>query len=203
MRTPRHAAQQTLFDVGAELPNGLIYRPDFITQSEEEVLLAYLSNLPLTHPLYKDAYEAKRRHMGFGWGWDSKNKKLLQGAELPSFLQGLQRKIGKWLAIEPTRVAEALVNEYTPGSAIGWHVDNEGFEKIIGISLCGWARMRFRPLRRVHERQRAEVVTIDLEPRSAYIMQGDVRWHWQHSVAPVEALRYSITFRTLPADYSL
>jgi len=40
---------------------------------------------------------------------------------------------------------------------------------------------------------------IELEPRSAYVMRNDVRWQWQHSIAPTRALRYSITFRTLLA----
>ena len=198
MKAIRHAAQQKLFDVGTELPNGLIYKPNFLTESEEEVLLAYLENLPLTHPTYKDEYEARRRHMGFGWGWDYRNERFVRGEALPTFLRSTQRKIAKWLQIEPARVAEALVNEYTPGSAIGWHVDNEGFEKIIGISLGSWARMRFRPLRKKFERESKDIVALELEPRSAYIMQGDVRWRWQHSVPPVSSLRYSITFRTLP-----
>ena len=200
MRTVRHAQQEKLFDVGTELPNGLLYRPDFLTPSEEEVLLAYLENLPLTHPLYKDAYEAKRRHMGFGWGWNYRSERFVRGEPLPPFLSGVQRKIAKWLQISPARVAEALVNEYTPGAAIGWHVDNEGFEKIIGISLGAWATMRFRPLRRKFERESKDIVSLELEPRSAYLMQGDVRWRWQHSVPSVHSLRYSITFRTLPEE---
>ena len=198
MKITRHAQQQKLFDIGAELPNGLIYRPDFLTESEEEVLLAYLQNLPLCHPRYKNEYEAKRRHVGFGWGWDYEKERLIPGEPLPPFLRGAQHKIAKWLQLAPGQVAEALVNEYTPGSAIGWHVDNEGFERIVGLSLGGWARMRFRPLRKKFQREPQEIVALELEPRSAYIMQGDVRWRWQHSVAPVSVLRYSITFRTLP-----
>jgi alkylated DNA repair dioxygenase AlkB len=217
MKALRDAAQPKLFDAPQALPNGLIYKPDFLSLEEEEVLLAYLGNLPLTHPLYKDLYEAKRRHYGFGWGWNYRTQTLIPGEPLPRFLHSTQRKIAKWLQIAPERVAEALVNEYTPGSAIGWHVDNEGFEKIIGISLAGWCRMRFRPvktapmspLRRDIPRSSAgtsaasPILSLEVEPRSAYIMQGPVRWEWQHSVAPVPALRYSITFRTLPSHVRL
>jgi len=38
-----------------------------------------------------------------------------------------------------------------------------------------------------------------LEPRSAYVMGGAARAAWQHSIPAVDALRYSITFRTLRA----
>jgi len=34
-------------------------------------------------------------------------------------------------------------------------------------------------------------------PRSAYLLSGPARSVWEHSIPPVSALRYSITFRTL------
>jgi alkylated DNA repair dioxygenase AlkB len=36
-----------------------------------------------------------------------------------------------------------------------------------------------------------------LEPRSIYILEDEVRTAWEHSVPPVDALRYSLTFRTV------
>jgi len=36
-----------------------------------------------------------------------------------------------------------------------------------------------------------------LAPGSAYTMKDTVRWSWDHRIAPVKQLRYSITFRTL------
>jgi alkylated DNA repair dioxygenase AlkB len=199
----RHGEQAKLFDLPDQMPNGLVYRPDFLTESEEEILLAYLGNLPLEHPRYHDAiktegmkYKSKRRHLGFGWGFDPHREEFIKGEPLPPFLLPVQRKIAKWMGISPARIVEALVNEYSPGSSIGWHRDRERFEHIIGISLGGWARMRFRPLRKMGDPK--AVVSFELEPRSAYIMQNEVRWDWQHSVADTRILRYSITFRTLP-----
>ena len=196
----RHGEQAKLFDLPDQLPNGLVYRPDFLTPSEEEILLAYVGQLPLEQAEYtgkdKNTYKSKRRHMGFGWGYDPQREEFIKGEPLPTFLVPLQRKIAKWMGISPVRIVEALVNEYSQGSAIGWHRDRERFEHIIGISLSGWARMRFRPLHKIGDAK--AVVSMELEPRSAYIMQGDVRWQWQHSVANTRVLRYSITFRTLP-----
>jgi alkylated DNA repair dioxygenase AlkB len=40
-------------------------------------------------------------------------------------------------------------------------------------------------------------MTIDLAPRSAYLMRDAARWQWQHAISPTKELRYSITFRTL------
>lgn len=190
--------QPKLFDMPETLPNGLIYRPDFLTPDEEEILLAYIQNLPLFHAPFRE-YTAKRRILNFGWSFDFENKKLIPGPPLPRFLQGTQRKIAKWLQIPPENVAEALITEYSPGTQLGWHVDGEKFEKIVGVSLGSWSKIRFRPLKNFGEKNDPnDIVPVELESRSAYVMQGDVRWYWQHSVAPVPDLRYSITFRTLP-----
>jgi alkylated DNA repair dioxygenase AlkB len=35
------------------------------------------------------------------------------------------------------------------------------------------------------------------EPRSAYLLRGASRTVWEHSIPPVDALRYSVTFRDL------
>lgn len=191
----RSGAQKTLFDSPVHLPNGLLYRPNFITEKEEDALLDAIGALELVHPNYK-GYAAKRRIAGFGWEYDFEKKRLIPGPPLPEFLSRVQNKIAKWLDIKKSRVVEALINEYEASSALGWHKDNEPFEHIIGISLQGWAKMRFRPISKTHKAK--DVVSLELEPRSAYIMQGAVRDAWQHSVAETRTLRYSITFRTLP-----
>ncbi|MBX4216269.1 alpha-ketoglutarate-dependent dioxygenase AlkB [Candidatus Parcubacteria bacterium] len=194
----RPGPQGKLFDLPHQLASGLVYRPEFITAAEEAEILSLFEHLPFEHSEFGE-YTAKRRHIGFGWGYDEDERKFVPGPPLPPFLRTLQIRIGKWLDIPKERVVEALVNEYSEGSGIGWHSDREEFEHIVGISLGGWARMRFRPLARRGERESKNVVSLELEPRSAYIMQKEVRWRWQHSVAPTRALRYSITFRTLPA----
>jgi alkylated DNA repair dioxygenase AlkB len=191
----RSADQRKLFDTPASLPNGLVYKPDFITADEEEILLAYIQNQTLFNAPYRE-YTAKRRILNFGWAFDFRTNTLIPGPPLPRFLQPTARRIAKWLAIPKECVAEALITEYSKGTQLGWHVDNEAFESIVGVSLGSWSKIRFRPLKNPKD-----ILSIELEPRSAYIMQHEVRWQWQHSVAPVPDLRYSITFRTLPADY--
>src|ERR1041385_8178595 len=141
----RAGTQQKLFDTGAKLPNGFLYRPEFITEDEEDILLAYIDNLPARYGQFvveADGSEdivvtTKRRIMGFGWGYDFKHERFVRGDPLPAFLQSLARRIAKWLDISSSRMVEALINDYTPGSGIGWHRDREAFEHIVGISLAG------------------------------------------------------------------
>ena len=90
----------------------------------------------------------------------------------------------------------ALIAEYRPGTQLGWHRDVPDFELVTGVSLKGVARMRLRPYPPAKMRARA-TLTIDLAPRSAYLMRDAARWQWQHAISPTRELRYSITFRTL------
>lgn len=190
----RQGSQAKLFDSPLHLPHGLVYKPDFITQEEEWKLLAYCDTLPFKQSRLR-GYEAKRGYIHFGYNYDYQNDEFVRGNALPNFLAPITRRIAKWLDIKHERVAEALFLEYTPGSAIGWHVDKERFEHIIGISFGGWCTMRWR---RNIKKERDQILKLELEPRSAYIMQKEIRWDWQHSVPPVRTHRYSITFRTLP-----
>ena len=64
---------------------------------------------------------------------------------------------------------------------------------MIGISLLSPCLFRLR--RSVGERW--ERVSLTAEPRSAYVLRGVSRTEWEHSIPPVDALRYSITFRNL------
>jgi alkylated DNA repair dioxygenase AlkB len=178
------------------LPNGLVYRPDFLSPSEENALLSAIRGLSLRPALFRE-YTAKRRIKLFGWGYSRSEGVFLPGPSLPAFLEPVQKRIAKWLGIDPARIVHALVTEYRPGTPIGFHRDREAFEHIVGVSLSGWCTMRFRRLEQGLPTR--DILSLDLEPRSAYIMEGESRWEWQHGIPETKAHRYSITFRTLPA----
>lgn len=177
---PRHGSQLKLIDTPDQLPNGLVYRPDFLTVEEEEVLLAYIENLAMPQLKF-------REHLSIRRGMNFEHR-------LPYFLLPVRNKIAKWLDVPREVINEAFIQEYPRGYGIGWHRDRET-PLIVGLSLGGWARMRFRPLTQIGNAK--AVVSFEVEPRSVYLMQGEVALRWQHSVAPVEARRHSITFRTL------
>jgi alkylated DNA repair dioxygenase AlkB len=87
-----------------------------------------------------------------------------------------------------------MVAEYPPATPLGWHRDVPDFELIMGVSLLGHARLRFRPW--PPKPNARTTFAIELAPRSAYVLRDEARWHWQHAVSPTKELRYSITFRT-------
>lgn len=190
----QHSGQQELFKVAQRLPNGLVYETDFLTDAEETSLLAEIKNLPLHEAQYK-SYTAKRRIMSFGGEYDFGANKLLPGSPLPAFLLPLRDKVAAWLDIPAAEFAHGLVTEYRAGTRLGWHRDVPQFAVIVGISLAGPCRMRFRPYPpRPNKKEGA--FALDLEPRSVYVIRDEARWGWQHSIPATKNLRYSITFRT-------
>jgi alkylated DNA repair dioxygenase AlkB len=188
------AHQAELFDLDQALPNGLVYRAGFIDADEEAALLASIAALPLQAARYK-GYSARRRIASYGTRYDFDADELQRGGPLPEALQWLRARLAAWIGVAPEAFVNALVAEYRPGTPLGWHRDVPDFERIVGVSLASAGRMRFRrypPL----TPKKADVLTLELAPRSAYLLQGDARWRWQHSIAATAALRYSITLRT-------
>ena len=181
-------------DLPPAWPGGLVYHEDFIAPAEEARLLGSIAELPLTEAQYK-AYTARRRTVSFGSSYDFDANRLNAEAPIPPFLHPLRDRAADWLGVAPDRIAHALVTEYRPGTPLGWHRDVPQFAEILGISLGTACRMRFRPYP-PRPNPRDGVFAVTLAPRSAYIMRGDARWRWQHSVPPTPGLRFSITFRT-------
>jgi alkylated DNA repair dioxygenase AlkB len=131
--------------------------------------------------------------VSFGWKYDYENRALRKIDDIPEFLLPLRAAAAGFAGIEPNSLQQALVTEYSPGSAIGWHRDKPEFGQIVGVSLL--AQCVFRLRRAAGKRwQRFNLIA---EPRSAYLMDGESRSVWEHSIPPVDALRYSVTFRNL------
>lgn len=178
----------------APLPAGLLYREDFLSIAEEQVLLSTVQTLPLQEAQYKQ-FTARRRTLSYGSTYDFSENRSLPAPELPPFLYELRAQVAAWCELPPDSFIHALIAEYRPGTPLGWHRDVPEFEVIAGISLLGTCRMRLRPYPWSSER-RKDILALALAPRSAYVLRGEARWKWQHSVPPVKELRYSITFRT-------
>lgn len=173
---------------------GLRYVPDFLDQAEADVLLELVATLTLVEARYKD-YSARRRVASFGGQFDYTAMQLKDEPPVPETFAPLIDKVAGLLGVAPALFTHMLVAEYRPGTPLGWHRDVPDFESIVGISLLGTATMKFRPYPHVVG-QRAQVMQLELPPRSLYVIEGDARWHWQHSVAATREQRYSITLRT-------
>ena len=111
---------------------------------EEHALLEVIGALPLEEARYKD-YTAKRRAASFGFEYDFSYNTIHPAAPIPGFLDFVKTKVAAWLGVAPGAIRHALIAEYRPGTALGWHRDVPNFELVCGVSLAAAARMRFRP----------------------------------------------------------
>ncbi len=176
----------------ADLPEGLAYAPDLLSAAEEQALAEHLAQLPFRAFEFQ-GYFGNRRTVSFGLHYGFDGSGLQETAQMPDWLLPVRDRAAAWVSLPGAALEHVLLTEYAPGAGIGWHRDRPVFEDVVGLSLLAPARLRFR--RKAGEKWERKALVA--EPRSAYLLRGPAREEWQHSIAPMEALRYSITFRSL------
>ena len=80
----------------------------------------------------------------------------------------MRDKLAPQVGRDPAGFVAALLILYDPGAGIGWHRTADGCERR----------------------------SVELPPRSLYLLSGEVRREWEHSIAPLDVTRRSITLRT-------
>jgi DNA oxidative demethylase len=183
--------QKLLFAI-REIPEGLLFKPDFLTVQEERDLFALLQTLPF-YEFKLHGVAAKRRVLHFGLRYALESRVLSTAPEIPSEFEPFRRRAAEFAGVAPNDFSQILVNEYPPGAGIGWHHDSPAFEIVAGVSLGATCTMRFQH----GSGEERRTAAVELPSRSIYLLTGDARNLWQHRIAPIDELRYSITMRTL------
>jgi alkylated DNA repair dioxygenase AlkB len=197
---PRVNEGLSLFERPAKVPDGFICHLDFISQAEEQELIREIQKLHLT-PFQYYQFTGKRRTASFGWQYEFGSSEIAKAPDVPAFLLPVRTRAGTLFNIAPSSLIQTSIIEYSTGAPIGWHRDIPHFGVAVGISLGAACRMRFRKYDRVRSKKlnRDEILSIELKPRSIYLMSGASRELWQHSIPPVKELRYAIMMRTVRA----
>jgi alkylated DNA repair dioxygenase AlkB len=179
------------------LPSGLSLSPALIDGAEERALISHIDASGL-EPFRFGQWLGKRLTHSFGWHYDFTGGGLIRGDPMPHWLIPLRMAMAGSFGADAAAYEQALVIRYDAGAGIGWHRDRPQFGEVMGISLGSAVDMRLR--RRIaggFDRHK-----IALIPRHAYHLSGDARFMWEHSILPVEAPRWSVTFRSLARDGS-
>jgi len=176
------------------MPAGFRYAPDAIDAAEEERLVAAFADLPFKEFEFH-GFLGKRRVVSFGHRYDFNSGVLKTVEPMPEFLLPLRERAAAFAGLTPDRLQHALITEYQQGVSIGWHRDRPHYDDVIGVSLLSPCTFRMRK----KSGGGWERTSMRLAPRSIYLMRGPSRDEWEHSIPPVEALRYSVTFRSLRA----
>ncbi|HKY96254.1 MAG TPA: alpha-ketoglutarate-dependent dioxygenase AlkB [Gemmatimonadaceae bacterium] len=187
--------QMGLFGADPSLPAGFRYQRDLLSAAEEHVLLDRIKDLPFREFEFH-GFIGKRRVVSFGWRYDFSDRSLFKTNDIPEFLFPVREKAARFAGLEPDQLQHVLVTEYSEGAAIGWHKDKAVFGDVIGVSLLSACTFRLRRKSGARWERRSIVA----EPRSVYLLRGESRTEWEHSIPGVDSLRYSLTFRNLCED---
>ncbi len=179
-----------LFDT--PLLPGLAQRASLISGEEERLLIDRIDATDLT-PFRFQGWTGKRLTTSFGWSYDFEVGRPKDAPPMPDWLLPIRDRAAEFAGLPQSALIQALLIRYDPGAGIGWHRDRPIYGHVVGLSLGEPATMRFR-------RRRGdgfERVSVPLEPRGSYHLTGPARHEWEHSIAPMERPRWSITFRSL------
>jgi alkylated DNA repair dioxygenase AlkB len=171
---------------------GLDYREELISEAEERRLIDRMLRLDLA-PFRFHGWLGNRKTQSFGWRYDFDDASFTPAEPIPRWLQPLRERAAEFAGLEPAEFVHVLLARYDPGAGIGWHRDRDVFEKVVGVSFNTPGKLRFRQ-RTAGGFRRAG---LEVRPRSAYLLSGESRWDWEHSISPGPQLRFSVTFRTL------
>lgn len=186
--------QETLPGLGptVELPEGMLYRPEFLTADEELSVLRCVRGIEL-HPYVSHGQPSLRRVRSFGMSHVAGAYDTGDAEPWPAELDFLRGRGAALATVDADAIVEMLVTRYPAGAGIGWHRDLPVFgESVVGVSLLAGCTMRFR----LGEGRDAPKRALTLERRSAYVLAGPARWEWRHHIAAVPEERWSVTMRT-------
>ena len=169
------------------VPNipGLYYFEDYVSGICDPSQL--LTNVLAAVDLKPIGSAKSRRVAHYGRSYSYSNGKLGDAPVIPDLLDGLANDVD--ITAEIT-FDQLIVNEYKNGHAIAPHIDSRLFGPVIACISLG------APTKVVFERG-CEKKTIDIATGSMYVMTGDARYLWTHSIRHSGAPRCSLTYRTV------
>ena len=185
-------AQPSLFAEPPVVP-GFVFIENAIDVALERAIEELVDAAPLA-PFQFGQWEGKRLTANYGSAYDYQRARPIPAEPLPGWLEDLRGALAPQVGKDPAAFVQGLLIRYDPGAGIGWHRDRPQYGEVLGLSLSAHAVLRLR--RRLpeggFERRRAE-----LPRRSLYLLSGEAREGWEHSITPIEFTRRSVTLRTM------
>ena len=172
---------------------GLAAFAGVVTAAEQARLTARIDAAPL-EPFRFGQWTGKRLTAHYGSAYDYARGAVTPAPPLPDWLLALRERVCAAAGRDPAAFVQALLIRYDPGAGIGWHRDRPQYAEVLGLSLGAPATLR---LRRRASDGHFERHTHPLTPGAAYLLTGEARGAWEHSITPLDQTRWSVTFRSL------
>jgi alkylated DNA repair dioxygenase AlkB len=173
-RSNRMMSRSDRMSIAVTSDPSFLYVPDFVTQAEEQGLLAHVDREPWMTDL-------RRRVQHYGYRYDYRARVIdisMHLGPIPMWLLRIGERLveGGYFPELPDQV---IINEYEPGQGIRDHVDCEPCfgPTIVSVSLGSACVMN---LTQKGTRRRTGCL---LEQRSAVVLQNSARYDWMHGIA--------------------
>lgn len=173
------------------LPLGFKLAQEVISREKEATLIELIDSSGLEYTPYDPGN--RRASTSYGWKYDHSTDEFRPCPAIPDGFKSLRDQAARFAGIDPGSIAECLLNRYEPGAIIQWHHDKPVWEYVIGVSLGSPVTMALRK----KSSSAYEYAEANLQPRSMYLLSGEARHVFQHSLPPAAETRWSITFRSL------
>jgi alkylated DNA repair dioxygenase AlkB len=179
------------------MPPGLIYVPEWLSDSEHDALICLIDGSPFDESLMR-----RVQHYGARYNYESSAVELAGSAPpIPQEIKNIgERLFSEGFFSRPPE--QVIVNEYIGSQGIAPHIDRTSFgEAVATVSLNESWSMKFRG-------PNEETSEILLEKKSLAVMTQLSRYEWTHEIpkrkyevmSGMRRLRHrriSLTFRTI------
>ena len=168
---------------------GVKFFPEAISQDQASALLEFIKGIEF-RTIAMRGMIARRTIACFGFDYVYRSRSVIEMTAIPEVLRAVKCGCAEAAGVND-RFDQVIVSRYPADAGIGWHTDSPVFgDDIMGLSLAAPGKLQLRP-----RGATATSLSIELPPRSLYLLNGPARWEWQHRVPAVRSERYSLTFR--------
>ncbi len=162
---------------------GLNYIPNFITQTEHDLLLTKID-----HQIWLT--DLKRRVQHYGYKYDYKLHRIdssMKISQLPNWLFDFSKKLYQQ-GIFSEIPDQVIINEYLPGQGISNHIDCPPCfsDTIASLSLGSECVMYL-----TNKANENEKIPCLLQPNSVLVLKEDARYCWMHGIKAVKTDNYN------------
>ncbi|KAJ2874383.1 hypothetical protein GGH93_002449 [Coemansia aciculifera] len=169
---------------------GLFYIADFISEQEEQTILAYIredEEREISTNGGSDKWhriqERYVKHYGHSFDYQTKHVgdvAKTASQQLPLWSQAFIERMSECIPAHTLEPDMLTIQRYPPGAGISFHVDSHtAFTDTLAVLSMGTpVQMDFRK----PGAHNAALVSLDLEPRGLLLLTGEARYAWEHAI---------------------